>query len=985
MADKNNFRSYFPRYAPDERTAPVVDCARDIHIRADRDKKIVEISASFGRVFTRDALYAVEDGVREAYSLNIVRLLPKYPAQLFSHEYLPQIITELYRIGSVSRGFFDRYDAKWDDDALSLEIDVYQCGGGVGLLEDARTADLISGVIRSEFGIGYTVSIRQAETWENGWLEMQMRQEEEISRYQADAAQKAAEAAKAAAAEKAKKKEESKRVDTASLTHVTTLSSEELVNEPLGDGLFRIGCMTFDTSEAKTAFGEEFDLSEPDALRELSEPKRDVIVFGRVFSFEAKPNRRGGKVVTTFDITDNDASIRVKSILETEKADELASAVSDGDVIALHGSCKKDEFDGELCVMLSDVMKIKSVGRKDKAENKRVELHLHTQMSAMDSTIPPDEVVKLAAKWGHKAIAITDHGNVQAFPIAMEANEKLENPIKIIYGMEGYFVDDTARAVWGECDSQLDDEFVVFDIETTGLSALHDKITEIGAVLIKDGRVLDRFNEFVNPGMHIPDEITKLTHITDDMVKDADPDSDVVRRFLEWTGGRLLIAHNAGFDTGFIRVVADRDGLEYGNPYLDTVALSRFINPELQNHKLDTLADYFGLGDFNHHRACDDAEMLAMIFFAMCDKLKKEGVTDFPSMQRAMADTADPLKLKPYHIILLVKNLTGLKNLYKIISRSYLDYYRRYPRIPKTLLSEYREGLIVSSACQAGELFQAILDNRSENDLVEICRFYDYVEIQPLTNNRFLINEGKAGSDDDLIALNRRVIEIAKKAGRPVCATCDAHFLNKEDEIYRAILQSGMKFADADRDCSLYLRNTDEMLGEFTYLTPDEAYEYVVDNTNKIADMVEEIRPIPKGTFTPKMEGAEEDLQRMCWERAKELYGDPLPEIVSARLEKELGPIIKYGFAVLYIIAQKLVSYSESQGYLVGSRGSVGSSFVASMAGISEVNPLPPHYRCPNPECKHVEFITDGSYGSGFDMPDKNCPECGTPMIGHPI
>ncbi|MBQ7719698.1 MAG: PHP domain-containing protein, partial [Clostridia bacterium] len=311
---------------------------------------------------------------------------------------------------------------------------------------------------------------------------MQMRQEEEISRYQADAAQKAAEAAKAAAAEKAKKKEESKRVDTASLTHVTTLSSEELVNEPLGDGLFRIGCMTFDTSEAKTAFGEEFDLSEPDALRELSEPKRDVIVFGRVFSFEAKPNRRGGKVVTTFDITDNDASIRVKSILETEKADELASAVSDGDVIALHGSCKKDEFDGELCVMLSDVMKIKSVGRKDKAENKRVELHLHTQMSAMDSTIPPDEVVKLAAKWGHKAIAITDHGNVQAFPIAMEANEKLENPIKIIYGMEGYFVDDTARAVWGECDSQLDDEFVVFDIETTGLSALHDKITEIGAV-----------------------------------------------------------------------------------------------------------------------------------------------------------------------------------------------------------------------------------------------------------------------------------------------------------------------------------------------------------------------------------------------------------------------------------------------------------------------------------------------------------------------
>ncbi|MCR5264035.1 MAG: PHP domain-containing protein, partial [Clostridiales bacterium] len=579
MASTKSFRQYFPRYTPDERTAAVIDAAREIRIRADREKKIVEISAGFDRIFSREELYAAEDGVREAYALNLVRLLPRYPAELFSHDYLPQIITELYRIGSVSRGFFDRYESLWDDEGRSLEIDVFQRDGGIGLLCDARTTDLISGIIRSEFGIDYAVSIRQADNWEDGWLEMQMRQEDEISRYQADVAARAAEAAAAEAAEKEKKKEDQKRVDTASLKHIQTLSDDDLVCESLGDGLFRVGNMTFDTSEAKTVYGDEFDISEPDALRELSEPKRDVIVFGRVFSFESKPNRRGGKVITTFDITDNDASIRVKSILETEKAEDLANAVSDGDVIALHGQCKKDEFDGELCLTLSDVMKIKSVGRKDKAENKRVELHLHTQMSAMDSTIPPDEAVKLAAKWGHKAIAITDHGNVQAFPIAMEANEKLENPIKIIYGMEGYFVDDTARAVWGECDSQLDDEFVVFDIETTGLSALHDRITEIGAVLIKDGKVLDRFNEFVNPGMHIPDEITKLTHITDKMVRDADPDSAVVKRFLEFAGGRLLIAHNAGFDTGFIRVVADRDGLEYANPYLDTVALSRFINP----------------------------------------------------------------------------------------------------------------------------------------------------------------------------------------------------------------------------------------------------------------------------------------------------------------------------------------------------------------------------------------------------------------------
>ena len=446
-----------------------------------------------------------------------------------------------------------------------------------------------------------------------------------------------------------------------------------------------------------------------------------------------------------------------------------------------------------------------------------------------------------------------------------------------------------------------------------------------------------------------------------------------------------MIAHNANFDISFIRSAAEECGLPFSNSYLDTVALSRYLNPNLKRHKLDNLAEHYGLGDFHHHRACDDAEMLGLIFNKMTERMKDEGVYTLDDMITAMSESSDPLKLKSYHQIILVKNQVGLKNLYKLVSLGYLTYYRRHPRIPKTVLEAHREGLIIGSACEAGELFGALLENRPEHELIEMARFYDYLEIQPICNNRFLVNEGRVADDEGLKNLNRKIVEIGKKAGRPVVATCDAHFLNEEDEIYRKILLASMKFSDADRDVGLYYRTTDEMLEEFSYLGEETAYEVVVTNTNLINDMIEEIRPIPKGTYTPKMEGAEEDLQRMCWERAHRMYGDPPPDIVKNRLQKELDSIIKHGFAVLYMIAQKLVSYSESLGYLVGSRGSVGSSFVATMAGISEVNPLPPHYYCP--KCQHSEFITDGTVGSGFDLPDKNCPECGTKMCndGHDI
>ena len=611
-------------------------------------------------------------------------------------------------------------------------------------------------------------------------------------------------------------------------------------------------------------------------------------------------------------------------------------------------------------------------------------------MSHMDALIPPDVAVKQAKAWGHPAVAITDHGTVQGYQDAMLASEKIDQ--KVIYGVEAYFVNDTAGAIYGSYNEDYDAETIVFDIETTGLSVQNCKITEIGAVKVKNGKIIDTFNTFVNPEVPIPAEIVELTSITDEMVADAPKIKEALQSFFDFIGDgdsekkKLLVAHNANFDTGFIRFAAEECGMEFKNPYLDTVALSRYLNPTLKKHKLDVLAEFYELGDFNHHRACDDAAMLAMIYIKMLASMKEQDIKTFEQLKNDMSAKSNPLSLKPYHQIILVKNKIGLKNLYKLISYGFLKYYKRHPRIPKTELEKHREGLIIGSACEAGELFTAILDNRPEAEIEEIVNFYDYLEIQPISNNRFLIDAEKAKDEEDLRNFNRRIVALGEKYNKPVVATCDAHFLNDEDELYRKILLAGQKFKDYDTNSHLYYRTTEEMLEEFSYLGEEKAYEVVVTNTNMINDMIDnDIRPFPKGTFTPDMEGAEEDLTRICYERAKSMYGDPLPEIVAQRLDKELTSIIKNGFAVLYMIAQKLVWYSEQQGYLVGSRGSVGSSFVASMAGISEVNPLPPHYWCPN--CQYNDFSNPNKAGSGFDLPDMNCPKCGTKMNadGHHI
>ena len=979
MAEKS-FLEIFNRYKPsDAEILRVLSCVKETVVRADKEKRLIQAEVKFDEIVHKDILYRIEGEIKTAYSLNCVKLLPKYSASLFDKQYFPQILLETERVGIVARGFFASSDWEFKGDNITVTIPFVS--GGVKLLENANTPKIIENIIFSEFGLKYNVNIVSDANMSSG---AQDKVRNELQTHDRNIVEQSKRYDMAPSSGAGASKSE-KEAAGSNLPRVSTLvEGAEMLFD---DGICKIGYKKFDLSSPEYAYGEEFDIN-PTPIASLNGYSNGVVIVGETFGLTQEPARRGNKVSTTFCVYDGNTSIEVRVYEDADKSDLIASIVKNGSAIALYGKSeierKKEGVGKDLIFSFNHIAKIKEIKREDNAEEKRVELHLHTQMSAMDALLPPEVAVKKAHEWGHKAVAITDHGNVQAYQMAMLQAEKLN--MKVIYGLEAYFVNDKTSAVTGDYKGSFDDEFVVFDIETTGLSVLTSQIIEIGAVKIKSGKVLERFNEFVDPCVPIPEIITELTGINDDMVKGADKIDVVLRQFLDFIGDRLLIAHNANFDISFIRKASRDLGYAFSNPYLDTVTLSRYLNSDLKSHKLDAVAKYYNLGDFNHHRACDDAEMLANIFFAMTEKMTRFDINDFEALQRDMSENADPLKIKPYHQVILVKNPTGLKNLYKLISYSYLKYYRRMPRIPKSELEKHREGLIIGSACEAGELFRAILEKKPDDDIRDIVNFYDYLEIQPISNNRFLIDEGMVADEEGLRELNRQIVELGEKHKKPVVATCDVHYLNPDDEIGRKVLLAGMRFKDADKDCPLYFRTTEEMLEEFSYLGEEKAREVVITNPNRIADMVEDgIRPFPKGTFTPKIDGAEEDLQRMCYENAEKKYGKPLPEYVRARLDKELTSIIKNGFAVLYIIAQKLVKYSEDNGYLVGSRGSVGSSFVASCAGISEVNPLKPHYYCP--KCQHNEFFMNGEYGSGFDLPDKNCPNCGTKMCadGHDI
>ena len=982
MADKS-FIEKLNRFVPSQGQYEIMSEVGEYSIRASKEERLMEIDIHLPRLIGKRRLYELEEAIRKAYQLNHVKLLPKYPSNLLSYDYIPEILLETEQVGIVARGFFGDYTYDFSNGKLDITIPFAE--SGVMLLENAATPKVIENIIFSEFNVRVSVNIHHSEATASGYSgrikteleELDKRLQLAETQYERYNSQRDHDSSNAAAEEKP------------SLPRLQSVYSED-ATPAVENGICTIGHCKFDISEPKYVIGDIFEII-PTAISYLSKPCRNIVIIGKVFGFSKDTNRQGDKINITFCMTDGSSSIELKKTgLDLESAKEYCDVIKDGAVLAVRGNArheiKRDKKDEDLTFTFDSIAEISQIDRVDKAEKKRVELHLHTQMSTMDAIIPPDVIVKTAKKWGHPAVAITDHGNVQGFPEAMIAAEKCG--MKVIYGMEAYFVNDTAGASKGKLDNiSFFDDVVVFDIETTGLSVDECKIIEIGAVKVHNAEIVDKFNMFVNPLCEIPENITELTSITNEDVATAPTIDVVLPKFFEFVGGDnvMLIAHNADFDTKFIRRAARDLGIPFNNPYTDTLAISRFLNTELTNHKLDTIAKYYKLEDFHHHRACDDAEILAKIFFAMIERLDKFEIKDFARLNREMSTQSDPLKLNTYHQILLVKNKTGLKNLYKLISYSYLDYYRRFPRIPKSVLEKHREGLIIGSACEAGELFRAVIDGKPEGELEEIVNFYDYLEIQPLSNNRFLIEQGKAANEEVLKDYNRRIYELGKKYNKPVVATCDAHFLNDEDEIYRKILLAGMKFSDADKDCHLYFRTTEEMLEEFSYLGEDAAYEVVVENTNLINDMIEEVRPIPKGSYTPHIDGAEEELQELCWTRAKKMYGDPLPDIVKNRLDKELTSIIKNGFAVLYMIAQKLVYFSEQNGYLVGSRGSVGSSVVAHMSGISEVNPLPPHYYCP--ECQHNEFITDGSVGSGFDLPDKNCPVCGALMKadGHDI
>lgn len=727
---------------------------------------------------------------------------------------------------------------------------------------------------------------------------------------------------------------------------------------------------------------------EPISIREISIDAGNVCVWGDIFSTDSHETRDGSKIIYTVYITDYTGSLILK-IIENKNKSAYLEKLKKGQTILVYGEICDDKYERDIVMRPKNINTISKYKTVDNAPKKRVELHLHTNMSAMDGMTPAAKLIEKANEWGHAAVAITDHGVAQAYPEAMntvKAINKDGGNFKMIYGVEAYFVNDMLPIVTGDDNRNFDDEYICFDLETTGFNAKSDKIIEIGAVRVKNNVIQDEFCTFVDPKIPVPERITEVTGITSDMVKGAPTEDIAIKNFIDFCkDSPVLVAHNANFDVSFIKAATKRLGIDFSFTYVDTVPMSRALIMSIKNHKLDTVAKFLKIPEFNHHRASDDARALAYILIELLKiASKNKNISTLQEINTSLAGN-DAKKAISHHMSILVKNQTGLKNLYKLISMAHLKYFYKKPRIPKSQLIKHREGLIIGSACESGELFRAITGGRPWEDLLEIAKFYDYLEIQPLGNNEFMLREGIANSITQIQEFNKTVVKLGETLHIPVVATGDVHFLNPEDSEYRKILMAGQGYADADNQAPLYLKTTAEMLLEFSYLGKEKAFEVVVENTNKIADSVDDILPIPPGVYPPFIPGAEEELVDITWKRAKKIYGDPLPEIVKKRLEKELHSITKHGFSVLYMIAQKLVADSEKHGYLVGSRGSVGSSFVATMSGISEVNPLVPHYLCP--KCQYSEFITDGSYGSGFDLPQKECPNCGETLKqdGHDI
>ena len=749
------------------------------------------------------------------------------------------------------------------------------------------------------------------------------------------------------------------------------------------------GAKRFSKGPQRGGWGKSSD--DPIELSQVVGEMGEITFRGKVISFDTR-EIRNEKTIVIFSVTDFTDTITIKLFMQNDRLPDILSEVKAGAFLKIKGVTNIDKFDGEL--VISSVAGIRKISdftesRKDTAPKKRVELHCHTKMSDMDGVTEVKDLLKRAHDWGHKALAITDHGVVQSFPDANHYIESLDkdDPFKVIYGVEGYLVDDLTDVAVNEKGQSLNDTYVVFDLETTGFSPVKDKIIEIGAVKVEKGKITEKFSSFVNPKVPIPFQITQLTSITDEMVLEAPDIETVLPDFLAFIGDAALVAHNASFDVGFIEQNCRYQDIMPDFTYVDTVAMARILLPTLSKYKLNVVANALHISLENHHRAVDDAGATAEIFVKFIEMLREQGITDLMKLNQFGSNNADAVrKLPTYHVIILAKNEVGRVNLYTLVSKSHLEYYARRPRIPKSELSRYREGLIVGSACEAGELYQALLNEKSEERIAKIVNFYDYLEIQPLGNNRFMIDSEKitkVQNEEDLKELNRKIVELGERFNKPVVGTCDVHFMDPGDEVYRRIIMAGKGFGDADKQSPLFLRTTDEMLEEFEYLGSAKAREVVIDNPCRIADMVERITPVRPDKCPPVIPDSDKLLREICYQKAHSMYGKDLPPVVTERLERELNSIISNGFAVMYIIAQKLVWKSNEDGYLVGSRGSVGSSFVATMAGITEVNPLSPHYYCK--KCHYSDFDSEEvrkyAGGCGWDMPDKPCPVCGEPLL----
>lgn len=961
------------------------------------DEKLHKISvvAKFDSVLDYDVIKKCEKDFADVLNLNKFEIQCKYTPDMLNNDCFLQLAKYLKADFPVVNGFFDNAESSFENGTFTIDMK----HGGVEFLKkagiEAKFSNLVSELFSTKVGIAFTGIVESDH--------------EAHEKHQA-------------------KLLSEMPVNNAPIVHNDPQSSKSMPAAKTQQPDFRTCNVDFTRlhlicDDAKVVRGAPISSdSKVTELKNLSDDTRGrVVVWGEIFDIDKRETKNGALIAKIF-FTDFTSSYAIKMIgspkkgryvkLSRDDLEIMIEVLKKGTTIITAGEIEEDTFEHSFNLRADDIMIVKQDKIRDNCEQKRVELHCHTNMSSMDALSPADKLVNRAFEWGHQAIAITDHGVVQGYPDAMNAVGKIRKNsgnFKVLYGIEAYEVNNDENIFVGVDKRKLSDELIVFDLETTGTSSSNDKIIEIGAVKLRNLEIVDRFDTFVNPHCEITEFISNLTNITDKMVENAPDENEALKHFIDFCGENpVLIAHNSKFDTSFINAAVNRCGFEFKYSQIDTVPMARAMLPELKNHKLNNVAEYFGF-EFNHHRAYDDAEVLANIFIQFGRELISKYPTDFVTvdmLNSLLASDERVLTDPSYHQIILVRNNTGLKNLYKLISHSNLSYYRKRPRIPKSDLVKHREGLIVGSACEAGELYRAITGGESWDKLRQIASFYDYLEIQPVGNNEFMLRTGQVNSHDQIREYNKTVVKLGDELGIPVCATGDVHFLNKSDSQFRAILQS-VKYSDCDNQPPLYFKTTEEMLEEFLYLGKEKAFEVVVTNTNRIADMIDkDLKAFPNGTYTPFIDGAVRELQVICWKKACSIYGDcdpeivdvpdgdtmiaeafkeHLPEIVYKRLDRELSSIIKHGFAVLYMISQKLVANSVEHGYQVGSRGSVGSSFVASMSGISEVNPLMPHYVCPN--CKHSEFITDGSVGSGFDLPSKNCPKCGTELHrdGHDI